>query len=149
VVNRLLGPFFGWVVLSSVGCAGTMLGAPRGELVLGARLTGMQLKSVELQHQAREHTVSITGFELGQDIVRRELPAGPYCVERLVFDMGPVGGVVSSDMCFEVSAEGTTYLGTLSVREGRLVLVRDGERLEQALAREERAADPGASSELE
>lgn len=69
------------------------------------------------------------GVQPGDDSLRRTVVAGRYCVERVVFDTGPAGGeVIPFDMCFDVAADETTFVGTLTARGSELVLLPEGRR---------------------
>jgi hypothetical protein len=92
-------------VLLASACATLPSGAPRGEIVVVADTGSAHVKAIELQHQDLTHAESISGFEPGQSTMRKEVVAGHYCVERMIFDTGEVGGVVTpQSLCFEVLA---------------------------------------------
>lgn len=92
-------------VLLASACATLPSGAPRGEIVVVTDTGSAHVKAIELQHQDLTHAESISGFEPGRTTVRKDVVAGHYCVERMIFDTGEVGGGVSpQNLCFEVLA---------------------------------------------
>lgn len=109
-----------------VACATAPLDAPRGELRVVSDTGDAQIKAIELQHQQYTHAESIAGFESGHDEVLGNVLAGPYCVERMLFDTGPVGGVVMpQNMCFEVVAHEPTEIRVFVTETGRIGMQSD------------------------
>ena len=112
----------GLLVFGLLGCQPVV----RGQLVVVSDLGNAQLKSVELQHQDRAHAEAVTGFEPGKDTVHYEVIVGPYCVERLLFDTGPAGGVVMpTNMCFEVGPDGPTEIRVIVTEDGQVGMMTD------------------------
>lgn len=103
------------LVLAAPACATLPPpGAPRGELVVVSNTGDAHVKVIELQHQDYTHAESISGFERGQQTLRKEVIAGHYCVERMLFDTGPAGsGVLPPNLCFDVAAGEPTEIHVL------------------------------------
>jgi hypothetical protein len=122
------------LVLASA-CATLPAGTQRGELVVVTDTGDAHVKAIELQHQDHTHAESVSGFEPGLSTVRKEVIAGHYCVERMVFDTGPAGsGVLPQNLCFEVVAGEPTEIHVRVSPSGRIGI---------AVQRAKPLADPG------
>ncbi len=86
-------------------------------------------------HQRWEHIAQVTGFLRGQDIVHERVPAGPYCLRRIIVRQGVLSYAYKpTDVCFDVVPNHHTYLGTFTRENGRIALVPDGPRLADEIA---------------